>query len=147
MPYGIARVRRFFFLTSHIITTSAFCVIIIFAWKYWNGGIFACYRYMFLLCISGYLLKWGQFQNWGMFWYLLRCLIIRSHKVSKPWDLCLELSNCSEIWQLNSSAIKAILSFYHPILQLRLYEILWLNILCDIKTGLWGCINIKMWVY
>ena len=35
----------------------------------------------------------GPFQN------LIWCLIVRSHKVSKPWDLYLELYDRFEIWQ------------------------------------------------
>ena len=31
--------------------------------------------------------------------FLIRCLIVRSHKVSKPWDMYLEVSDQSEIWQ------------------------------------------------
>ena len=31
--------------------------------------------------------------------YLIRCLIVRSREVSKPWLLCLELTDHSEIWQ------------------------------------------------
>ena len=33
------------------------------------------------------------------FQYLILCLTLRSCKVSKPWDLYLELSNRSKIWQ------------------------------------------------
>ena len=38
-------------------------------------------------------------QHRGMFQNSIRCLIIRTHKVLKPRDLCLELSNRSQIWQ------------------------------------------------
>ena len=37
-------------------------------------------------------------------WFIkkyIRCLIPKSHTVSKPWDLGLELSNCSDIWQVS----------------------------------------------
>ena len=37
--------------------------------------------------------------NMALFPYPIRRLIVRSHKVSKPWDVCLELSDCFEIWQ------------------------------------------------
>ena len=37
---------------------------------------------------------------WAFFHYPKRRLIVRSHKVSKPWHLYLELYNCSEIWLL-----------------------------------------------
>ena len=36
---------------------------------------------------------------WVLFQNTIRCLIIRSHEVSKPWDWYLELSDHSEIWQ------------------------------------------------
>ena len=35
----------------------------------------------------------------GPFQHPIRRLIVRSRKVSKPWDLYLELSDRSEIWQ------------------------------------------------
>ena len=47
--------------------------------------------------------SWNLLQNfihsWTQFQYLLRHLIIRSRKVSKLWNLYLELPYCSEIWQ------------------------------------------------
>ena len=36
---------------------------------------------------------------WAPFQYPIRRLMVRSREVSKPRDWCLELSNCSEIWQ------------------------------------------------
>ena len=41
----------------------------------------------------------GLQRPWSPIQYLIRCLIVRSHKVSKPWDSYLELHNCIEIWQ------------------------------------------------
>ena len=38
-------------------------------------------------------------ENRGPFQYPIRRLIVRSCKVSKPWDLYLELYDRSEIWQ------------------------------------------------
>ena len=37
--------------------------------------------------------------TWAPFQYPMRRLIVRSRKVSKPRDLCLEFSDRSEIWQ------------------------------------------------
>ena len=37
--------------------------------------------------------------TWAPFQYPIRRLIVRSREVSKPRDWCLELSDCSEIWQ------------------------------------------------
>ena len=37
--------------------------------------------------------------SWSPFQYPIRRLIVRSRKVSKPQDWCLEFSDCSEIWQ------------------------------------------------
>ena len=36
--------------------------------------------------------------GWALFQYLIRRLILRSWKILNPWDLHLELCNCSEIW-------------------------------------------------
>ena len=36
---------------------------------------------------------------WALFQYPVRRLIVRACEVSKPRDLCLALSDCSEIWQ------------------------------------------------
>ena len=40
----------------------------------------------------------GLRRPWAPIQYPIRCLIVRSHKVSKPWDSYLEY-NCIEIWQ------------------------------------------------
>ena len=40
-------------------------------------------------------------ETWVQFQYAIRRIIVRSHAVSKPRDLCLELCDRSEIWQVH----------------------------------------------
>ena len=60
--------------------------------KYYSGG---CLVIRQLALISA-MTCW---KTRALFKYPIRRLIIRSHKVSKPQDLYLELSNRSRIWQ------------------------------------------------
>ena len=62
--------------------------------------------------------------DWSLFQNPIRCLIIRSGEVSKPRDLCLELSDVSEnltgtLLPMYLSNFKAMWKFKQPISRLR----------------------------
>ena len=46
-----------------------------------------------------------------LYQYLIKRLIVRPRKVSKPRDLYLELFDSSEIWHLGSSAVDVLVKF------------------------------------
>ena len=51
-------------------------------------------------CVMLAEISWDTFQHYSApFQYPIKSHIVRSHEVLKPRDLCLELSDCSEIWQ------------------------------------------------
>ena len=82
--------KRFYTKNVHHLSTD--CVnleVTCFLWNWW-------------LKYSSQLPDWKAqclLMTWALFQYLIRCLIVRSFKVSKPWDLYLERSDRSEIWQ------------------------------------------------
>ena len=60
-------------------------------------------------------------QHRGMFQNSIRCLIIRTHNVLKPRDLCLELSNRSQIdRRIGSTAVEAPIMFHSDMLNLAI---------------------------
>ena len=103
-------------------------------------------------CITTYHLisRNNMFMStWAPFQYAKRRLIARSREVSKPRDLCLELSDCYEIWQAPlqhccrcavkfQSDTNILNTLYRALETLRDLTI---SVLSDIETGPWSSVK------
>ena len=93
-------------------------------------------------------------KTWATFQYPIRRLTVRSHKVSKPRDLYLELSDRSEICQAprqQGCRSACQISKRYAIIWTtnlpasRLHEILRYDVLSDIETGPW--LLLERWIF